>query len=161
MPASRISHHPKQFAKNSDFVGYFPAFQISLWLFVTCLSIASVAQAVETRDSVMNRLANVEVFAFGGVGFAGITSPGEKDYRLILADPAAETAFEKLFAIGNPQAKCYALAGLRQLNPEKFKALSASLRSSKIEVSTMRGCIMRHERMTAVLADIQAGNYSK
>jgi glycosyltransferase A (GT-A) superfamily protein (DUF2064 family) len=142
-------------------LGYSLARWISLWLFVACLSIAGTARAAEKADSVADRLAKVEVFAFGGVGFAGVISPGEMDYRLLLSQPSAEAHFERLFAVGNPQAKGYALVGLRHLNSERFKALAASLRSSKIAVSTMHGCLMRHETMAAILADIQAGNYSK
>jgi hypothetical protein len=124
------------------------------------LSLTGTTQA-ENRDAILNRLANVEVFAFGGAGFTGAISPGEKDYRLLLSQPSAEADFEKLFTVGSPEAKCYALVDLRQLNPEKFKALSASLRSSQVEVSTMHGCIMQHEMMAALVEHIQAGGYSK
>jgi hypothetical protein len=160
MLVSRVSHQ-KQPAKNLDCRGYSLARWISLWLLVACLSAAGMALAAEKVDSVVDRLAKVEVFAFGGVGFTGVISPGEKDYWLLRSQSTAEADFEKLFTVGSPEAKCYALVGLRQLNSEKFKALSASLRSSQIEVSTMHGCIMRHEVMAALVERIQAGDYTK
>jgi hypothetical protein len=152
---------PRQFVKCLHSVHYSLAGRVSLGLIVLCLCLTSTTKAAENRDAIVNRLANVEVFAFGGVGFTGAISPGEKDYRLLRSQPAAEADFERLFTIGNSQAKCYALVGLRQLNPEKFKTFSASLRPSKVEVSTMHGCIMRHERMAALVERIQAGDDTK
>jgi hypothetical protein len=160
MPLSPVCHPPKQ-PPGFRFVGLFGAVRISLCFVVAYLSMQGIAPAAEEMDSVVERLANVDVFAFGGVGFAGSISPGEKDYRVILAHPAAEADFERLFTVGNLQAKCYALVGLRQVNQEKFKALSTPVRSSKGTVSTMHGCIMRHETIAAVVAAIHAGNYSK
>jgi hypothetical protein len=73
--------------------------------------------------SVVDRLAKVQRFGFGGMGIAGVTTEGEKDYRAILAAPNAEAAFENVWATGTPAAKCYALAGLHKLNSAKFKPL--------------------------------------
>ncbi len=137
------------------------AFPVNFWLVILCLVIAGIARSAESSDTIVDRLAKVDLFAFGGVGFAGVISPGEKEYRAVLASPCAETDFEKLLASGNPQAKCYALVGIRQLDPEKFKALSASLRSSKEQVPTMRGCMMSHQAMSDLIERIGAGNYSK
>lgn len=61
----------------------------------------------DSVDSAVKRLSNVEIFAFGGVGYGGVTSKGEIDFNLVLAQPPpiALTAFEKLYATGNPQEK--------------------------------------------------------
>ena len=136
-------------------------FPVNLWLVTLCLVIAGAARSAESSNTAVDRLAKVDLFAFGGVGFAGVISPGEKDYKLVLSSPSAETDFERLLASGNPQAKCYALVGIRQLNPEKFKTLSAPLHSSKEQVSTMRGCILSHQTMAALIERIEAGSYSK
>jgi hypothetical protein len=61
---------------------------------------ATVTLAREGTDPTFDRLAKVDIFAFGGIGYAGMTSPGEKDYRLILSRTSAEADFERLFLVG-------------------------------------------------------------
>ena len=104
----------------------------------------------------MNRLSTVERFAFGGVGYAGETSKGETDSKFVLAQPkpTALNAFERLYAIGNPQGKSYALSGLKKLAPERFAELVATLAKSTEEVEVMRGCIVSHEPLPEVAKQI-------
>src|SRR5437016_13946888 len=85
--------------------------------------------ADDTVDTALNRLSTVEQFAFGGVGYAGVTSKGETDFKFVLAQPkpTALKAFERLYAIGNPQGKSYALSGLKRLAPERFAQHVAQL----------------------------------
>jgi hypothetical protein len=134
---------------------------MKLWMVLVVLMSAASAQPSETVDSTFERLARVDRFAFGGIGYAGVTSQGEKNYKLILARPSALADFEKLLSVGNPQAKSYALFGIRALNPGRFKELSLNLRESKIEVVTQRGCIEYKEPLGTVLKHIEAGEYSK
>ena len=61
--------------------------------------------------------------------------------------------------VGNPQAKSYALVGIRELNVNRFKELSHSLRNSKEVVLTQIGCISFHESFNAILNRIEAGEY--
>jgi hypothetical protein len=122
---------------------------------------ATVAQAGEPIDSTFERLAKVDTFAFGPTGHAGVISQGEKDYRLILSRPSAIADFERLVSAGNPQAKSYALVGIRVLNVNRFKELSHSFRDSKEEVVTQIGCIIFDMPFKAVLDRIEAGEYSK
>jgi hypothetical protein len=120
----------------------------------------SIAHAGDSVDPVMDRLAKVGQFAFGGTGYAGVISQGEKDYRVILARPSAEADFEKLLAVGNPQGKSYALAGIRSLDPSRFKQVSGPLHDSTEEVVTESGCIIYHESLGVVLRRITAGDYA-
>lgn len=122
---------------------------------VAVLLLSSLSFAVDPVDAAVNRLANVEYYAFGGVGFAGVTSRGEKDYKAIFVSPNGLQEFELLFSRGNPAAKCYALFGIRKLDKEKFKKLAAPLRHSQIEVSTMRGCLESRERLGDLIARIE------
>lgn len=100
-------------------------------------------------DVAIKRLSAVEKFAFGGVGFAGVTSKGEIDFKFVLSqpEPVALTAFEKLYGIGNPQGKSYALAGIKKLNPSRFRELLATARGSTEQVAVMRGCIVSRESL--------------
>ena len=117
-------------------------------------------------DTTLVRLAHVEFFAFGRIS-AGFISQGEKDYREILFRSTALADFHKLFQIGNPQAKCYALVGIHALEPKVFKKLPDSIHSEspncicseKAEVMTLSGCIGRHKSFASILEEIEAGNY--
>ena len=120
------------------------------------LCIAQPVLANDSIDAAVNRLSTVERFAFGGVGFAGVTSIGEIDFKFILAQPrpTALNAFEKLYAIGNPQGKSYALAGLRKLEHQRFTELVAAWEKSTDEVEVMRGCIVSHEPLHEIAKQI-------
>jgi hypothetical protein len=106
-------------------------------------------------------LSSTKVFAFGGIGYAGKISDGEIDFRAIYSQPnaIALSQFEDLYKNGNPEAKSYALAGIRQLAPARFEALRQSLAGSGVNVVTMRGCIIEEELLTKVTAEIAKGDY--
>jgi len=112
-------------------------------------------------DAAVNRLSTVERFAFGGVGYAGVTSKGEIDFKFVLAQPkpTALDAFERLYAIGNSQGKSYALSGLKKLAPERFAELVATLAMSAEEVEVMRGCIVSHKPLFEVAKQIGQGKF--
>ena len=124
------------------------------------LLLVSTAYAGDSGDPVLDRLAKVDRFAFGGTGYAGIISQGEKDYKIILGRPSAKTDFETLIALGNPQAKSYALVGLRELDHRRFEQASKSLRDSTEDVATQNGCIVSHETLGVILKRIDADYYS-
>jgi hypothetical protein len=133
--------------------------RMRFWLAVAILVAVGIGQAGESIDSIFNRLAKVDQFAFGPTGYAGVISQGEKDYKSVLSRQSAMADFEKLYLVGNPQAKCYALVGLHKLNPSRFKELSESLRNSRGEVVRQSGCIVYHESFAAILKRIEAGQY--
>lgn len=128
-------------------------------ILVISLALASIVHAADSTDTVLDRLAKVERFSFGGVGFAGIISPGEKDFRVILSRPSAKADFEKLLIIGNPQAKAYALVGMRVLDRKHFEQISRPLRNSTEEVVMESGCIVHQETFSTVLKQIDTGQY--
>jgi hypothetical protein len=129
-------------------------------ILLVLFSIAPVL-ADDTVDAAVNRLSTVERFAFGGVGYAGVTSKGETDFKFVLAlpKPTALNAFERLYAIANPQGKSYALSGLKKLEPERFTELVATLAKSTEEVEVMRGCIVSHEPLPEVAKQIGQGKF--
>jgi hypothetical protein len=131
------------------------------WIIAAILVAAAVAQREDPSDMTFQRLAKVQRFAFGGTGYAGVISQGEKDYKVILLRPSAMADFEKLLSVGNPQAKSYALVGVRTLNLNRFNELSQPLRDSKEKVLGQSGCMLYDEPLTAVLKRIEAGEYSK
>ena len=130
------------------------------FLLIPLLLFVLVPQFVHPPDAVVERLAKVGVFALGPVGFARITSPGETDYRTALKRSSALEDFEKLYSTGNLQAKCYALVGIRRLDPTRFKELVRPVRDSKETVIAMSGCIMSHETLGDVIKQIESGKFS-
>lgn len=132
---------------------------MKIWL-IALLLFCVGTQAAPTADATLERLAKVSTFAFGGVGFAGVTSLGEKDYKVILSRPSALADFEKLFSSGNLMAKCYALVGIRKLSPGRFEELAKPLRASRDKVMTMHGCIVASEPLGAIVGQIESTKYS-
>jgi hypothetical protein len=90
-----------------------------------------------------------------------VISDGEQDYRSILARDSALADFEKLYSQGNLPAKCYALVGIKKLNPARFKELARRLRTSNDKVATMHGCILSDEAFADVVRQIESGQYSR
>ena len=126
---------------------------------ILLLLCAFAVLAEDPHAAAIGRLSEVDVFAFGGVGFAGQTSKGEIDFRLVLSQPSpvALSALEKLYATGNPQARSYALFGIRKIKPSRFKELLTSAEASKDKVDVMRGCIITHELLRDVAKQIDHG----
>lgn len=106
-------------------------------------------------DPIVARLATVDRFAFGGIGVAGVTSQGERDYELLLSRPSALALFEELYREGNLQGKSYALVGIHRLDPAQFKELAAPLHGSIDEVITQSGCIVGREPFREVVRRIE------
>lgn len=130
-------------------------------LVLSLFLLSSVALAQDTLAAAVKSLSKTSVFAFGGVGFAGVTSQGEKDFRTVVHQPpnVALATFEEIYAAGNPEAKGYALAGIRKLDEKRFTELLHSLDGSKEPVITMRGCIMEKQTMGDVAKEIESGSF--
>ena len=136
-------------------------------IFIAALSVCGLnilAQPLRRPDSpspqqAYEQLLTVRRFAFGGVGYAGVTSQGEIAYRAIAGSTNALALFSATFTNGNAQAKLYALCGIRRFAPGTFDAHACSLIVANPQVETMSGCIVRHEFATNVVARISSGSY--
>jgi hypothetical protein len=131
---------------------------------ITFLLIFMLSTALPAQDkatAAAHRLANTKFFAFGGTGFAGKTSDGEKDFRIVFAQGrnVVLRQFEDLFASGNPEAKSYALVAIHALAPDRFRVLAKSLKGSSVKVVTMSGCIVEDKTIASVAEDIAKGSY--
>jgi hypothetical protein len=123
--------------------------------------LCSAAYAQNPLAAAVQSISKTGIFAFGGVGFAGKTSQGEIDFRIIESQPptVALEDFEKVFATGDAAAKCYALVGIRQLDRKRFNELMQSLQDSQQNVMTMQGCILQKQKLADVVKTIDAGSY--
>ena len=134
---------------------------LTRWVTIFLLLYGVTGRADDNLDVVVKRLDSVSTFAFGGVGFSGVISKGEIDFKFVLSQsaPVALAAFEKLYAQGNPQAKSYALAGIRKLNLKAYGELLAIAGASTDEVEVMRGCIITSEPLRTVAKEIDGGDF--
>ncbi|HWG19801.1 MAG TPA: hypothetical protein VG225_04660 [Terracidiphilus sp.] len=126
------------------------------------LAVFSVAgRGQDVAASALKHIATTPYFAFGGVGYAGITSQGETDFRVLITQPRAIAlqSFEKLYETGNGESKAYALAGIRELNPGEFDQMLSSLLHSTEKISTMEGCIVEQQSLAHVGANLKSGRY--
>jgi hypothetical protein len=124
---------------------------------LTCtvlIFMAAQTYAEQPPEAVVGRLIKVEYFAFGGVGYAGIVSPGEKDFRNVMARSNALELLKQIYQHGNAQARCYALSGIRKLDPDEFERLAHQLRDSNEQVNTFRGCIISQEPLSELIKQI-------
>ena len=119
------------------------------------------AHADSRLDEVVSRLASTKTFAFGGVGYAGAISQGERDFRFIVSQsaPTALRTLEHLFANGNPQARAYALAGFKRLDRNRYHDLLATAKTSTDQVEIMRGCIVGRESLSQLAEEIDHGEF--
>lgn len=132
---------------------------LTLSLIVVLLLQASCYAAGES--SAVEKLERTPIFAFGGIGIAGTTSEGEAAFHTIFDSESAEADFLRLLKTGNPQAKCYALVGLRVKCRAVFSEQVKPLITSRQEVQTCAGCMMSKLPMSSVVASIQSGNYDE
>jgi hypothetical protein len=99
------------------------------------------------------------MFAIGGVGYGGQTTPGEVtlDYLLQQKDP--EQYFLSLITGADSPGKLYALYGLKRCKSPAYKSAAHSLFLITTEISTMQGCIGRWRPLGEVAREIAAGYY--
>ena len=107
----------------------------------------------------VNTLSETPLFAFGGIGVAGITSPGEYAFKSVLASDSAEADFLQILKTGTPQAQCYALVGLRIKDRPVFDEQVKRFAASHQKVDTCAGCAPMTLPMSSVVATIQKGSY--
>lgn len=122
------------------------------------LLLSGIAQAA---DDPVKRLETARMFAFGGVGIAGITTEEEIAFRAVLDSKTAEADFLRVLDRGTPAGKCYALVGLRLKNRSAFDERVARFAKEKAEVETAAGCMIAREPMFSVAANIRAGRYDQ
>lgn len=114
-----------------------------------------------------------DIFALGGVGVAGTTSPVEKAVRVLLAEPNGGEALADLVDHATPEGRLMALYGLRCASPSIYKSKLSEIRAlpaparrgegqHRIEpgyVKVMSGCEVMPERWADVLRRVAGATY--
>jgi hypothetical protein len=93
-------------------------------------------------------------FALGGVGIAGATSTGEFAFRAVLRSRSPAQIFKLMFSQGTEEGKLYALCGIRATDRAAYDSYAKLIVSTNAEVTTMRGCIVGHEKAADVVKRI-------
>jgi hypothetical protein len=134
---------------------------VKIWFAILFLWSGTVAFSQDATSVTLDRLANIKVFAFGRVGFVGVISKGELDFWVIMSLPQKDALadLEELYVKGNPQAKSYALAGIRKLDKKRFNELLSSAESSDLQVATQRGCIIWRRPLRKIAMALNSGEF--
>jgi hypothetical protein len=99
------------------------------------------------------------IFAFGGIGFAGATSPGELKFTAIMTSDDPEAGFRQWFQEGGNVGKAYAMVACYYLDATRYEWMKERFAEAHLQVPTMRGCILyniNHEQLTE---NIEGGQY--
>jgi len=107
------------------------------------------------------RLNKAERFAFGKIGYAAVTSQGEKDLRTLIEGECPTVTLKILYATGTLQAKCYALVAFQKLSKIEFEALLKEMEDEDAEVTTVSGCEILRGPVIQLLKEIKKGAYAK
>ena len=130
-------------------------------LAVIAIFLLSCGRAMADDAGATKTLSEIPLFAFGGIGAAGITSHGEAAFRSVFAAESAEADFQRILKTGTPQAQCYSLVGLRIKNRPAYDEQVKRFATSKQPVDTCAGCMPATLPMSSVVAGIERGYYDE
>ncbi len=133
----------------------------------------NAAKLSEKGQAAYRIVRETEIFALGGVGVAGTTSPVEKAVRVLIAEKHGAEALANLTGHATPEGKLLALYGLRCAAPAVYKVKLAEVRAlaepparedqnRKIGagyVTVMSGCEIMPERWADVLNRVASATY--
>jgi hypothetical protein len=69
--------------------------------------------------------------------------------------------FQSVLSKGTPEAKLYALCGIRALNPSGFKAAASALIKANPQVEIIGGCCVNTKPAAIVAKQIGSGVYDR
>ena len=118
-----------------------------------------VSLAVASQNSAAGDLAAAKMFAFGGVGAAGIMSEGERNLRAVLGQSDASQQLQAALAQATPAGKLYILVGLRRCDPAAYQRVIDSVARPNDEVEIARGCMITREPFRQLLSQIRDGRF--
>jgi len=118
----------------------------------------AVSLAAASQNSAGD-LAAAKLFAFGGIGAAGIMSEGERNLRAVLGQSDASQQLQAAFAQATPAGKLYILVGLRRCDPAAYQRVVDSVARPNDDVEIARGCMISREPFRQLLSQIRDGRF--
>jgi hypothetical protein len=120
---------------------------------------SGVSLAATSENSAAHDLAAAKLFAFGGVGAAGIMSEGERNLRAVLQQSDASQQLQAAFAQATSAGKLYILVGLRRCDPAAYQKVIDFVARPNDDVEIARGCMISREPFRQLLSQIQDGRF--
>lgn len=117
-------------------------------------SLAATSENTAARD-----LAAAKLFAFGGVGAAGIMSEGERNLRAVLGQSDASQQLQAALGHATPAGELYILVGLRRCDPAAYQKVIDSVARPNDDVEIARGCMISREPFRQLLSQIRDGRF--
>ena len=125
-----------------------------------CFSVTvGLALCVTSSIAASSGIQHANVFALGGVGYAGVMSDGEKALRATLAEADATKRLETMFLGATDAGRLYILVGLRMRDRSVYRRVLALCSDHENMVQTMRGCIGDHESFRSLVHEINRGDF--
>jgi hypothetical protein len=118
-----------------------------------------VSLAAASQNSAARDLAAAKMFAFGGVGAAGIMSEGERNLRAVLGQSDASQQLQAGFAQATAAGKLYILVGLRRCDSAAYQRVVDSVARTNDDVEIARGCMISREPFRQLLSQIRDGRF--
>jgi hypothetical protein len=118
-----------------------------------------VSAAPTSENTNVRDLAAAKLFAFGGVGVAGLMSEGERNLRAVLERSDASQQLQGALAHATPAGELYILVGLRRCDRAAYQKIFGSLARPNADVEVARGCMISREPFRQVLSQIQDGRF--
>jgi len=97
----------------------------------------------------------VRVFAFGGVGFAGITNEGEYRFGEAVRSENPKEAFHEWYEEGKNEDKAYCMVGFYYFDREHYDELKKQYRGKGILIHKMDGCIAETITLDSLITQIE------
>jgi hypothetical protein len=143
---------------NRAAVGYGKTFVLSL-VVGTMLAQFGISVAAASDNATARDLSSAKMFAFGGVGVAGIMSEGERNLRAVLQQSDASRQLQSAVAHATLAGKLYILVGLRRCDRPAYQKVFDSLGRPNDDVEVARGCMITREPFRQLVSQIQDGRF--
>lgn len=120
---------------------------LALLLLAFCLALPATAATPPDIDApavaAYDQLHQTEVFALGGVGYSGATSPGEIAFRELQKEPDAAAFFVALLddETAAKAGQLYALLGLKEARSAEFEARLPAFLEDDSPIFWRSGCM--------------------
>ena len=135
----------------------FALLALTLCLALTTIDSQSAAPELSApAQTAYDKLHRTEIFALGGVGYAGTTSASELAYRELVKDNNAVAAFTALLddESTTKEGQLYALLGLKEANDAQFEARLPTFLADDSTANEMSGCLMMPVKVRELAAQI-------
>lgn len=97
----------------------------------------------------------VRIFAFGGVGFAGITNEGEYRFSEAVRSEHPKDAFHEWYKKGNNEEKAYCMVGFYYFDREHYYELKKQYQGKGVSIHTMSGCLAETITLDRLITQIE------